>query len=83
LLKRPIKLTAPGVAEVEALTPLPPFSPLRATSDENAPPKQKKFWRLSWATLLAAAGSLVVGMPQGMGAKIFDMLWPLACSVKC
>jgi hypothetical protein len=64
-----------GWQPLPPLPPLPPLQPLQGASDE--PRSRRKGARLlSWATLVAAAGALIVGVLHGLGARIFDVLWP-------
>ncbi len=62
----------------QPLPPLPPLPPLQSVEDTSEePPSRRKGARiLSWATLVAAAGALIVGVLHGLGARMFDVLWP-------
>lgn len=62
----------------QPLPPLPPLPPLQSVEDTSEEPRsrRKDARILSWATLVAAAGALIVGILHGLGARIFDVLWP-------
>jgi hypothetical protein len=67
-------------ATATVLEPLPPFSPLPSlgtmVASNKGVQRSKKFYVLSWATAAAVAGAIGIGILHGMGARLFEMMWP-------